>query len=66
MVATLACATHWYVSGLFTVPTVLVGGWSWWSSRRVDGLGEDGEAFDGDGQAPEPDARSGTETSSES
>jgi len=31
----LACATHWYVSGLFTVPTVLVGGWSWWSSRRV-------------------------------
>ncbi len=41
----LACATHWYVSGLFTVPTVLVGGWSWWSSRHGDTPdGGDGDA----------------------
>jgi hypothetical protein len=30
----LACAMHWYVSGMFVVPVVAVGGWSWWSTRR--------------------------------
>jgi hypothetical protein len=51
---TLACATHWYVSGLFTVPTVLVGGWSWWSSRRVDGDRGVGDASQGEEPSPEP------------
>jgi hypothetical protein len=32
--AVLACAMHWYVSGMFVVPVLAVGGWSWWSTRR--------------------------------
>jgi hypothetical protein len=31
----LACAMHWYVSGMFVVPVLAVGGWSWWSTRRA-------------------------------
>ncbi|HWX87002.1 MAG TPA: hypothetical protein VNX67_02395 [Solirubrobacteraceae bacterium] len=31
----LACLTHWYTSAMFVVPVAAVGGWSWWSSRRV-------------------------------
>lgn len=30
-----ACAMHWYASAMFVVPTVVVGAWGWWSSRRV-------------------------------
>lgn len=50
----LACATHWYVSGLFTVPTVLVGSWSWWSSRHVGVHGEGVDSPGDDVVAPEP------------
>ena len=32
---TLACLTHWYVSMLYVVPVVAVGGWGWWSAKRV-------------------------------
>ena len=31
----LACLTHWYISSLFVAPVVLVGGWGWWSTRRM-------------------------------
>ena len=31
----LACLTHWYVSLLYVVPVLAVGGWGWWSSRRI-------------------------------
>jgi hypothetical protein len=31
----LACAMHWYVSGMFVVPVLAVGGWSWWSTRHA-------------------------------
>ena len=31
----LACLTHWYISMLYVVPVVIVGGWGWWSSRRM-------------------------------
>jgi hypothetical protein len=31
----LGCLTHWYVSMLYVVPVVAVGGWGWWSSRRM-------------------------------
>ncbi|HEV2945343.1 MAG TPA: hypothetical protein VGX26_09540 [Solirubrobacteraceae bacterium] len=31
----LACLTHWYTSAMFVVPVLAVGGWGWWSSRRV-------------------------------
>jgi hypothetical protein len=33
--APLACLTHWYISMLYVVPVVTVGGWGWWSSRRM-------------------------------
>ncbi|HEX4467039.1 MAG TPA: hypothetical protein VH025_07615 [Solirubrobacteraceae bacterium] len=33
--ATLACLMHWYVSLLYVVPVVAVGGWGWWSARRM-------------------------------
>jgi hypothetical protein len=31
----LACLTHWYISMLYVVPVVAVGGWGWWSARRM-------------------------------
>ena len=31
----LGCLTHWYVSMLYVVPVLAVGGWGWWSSRRI-------------------------------
>jgi hypothetical protein len=34
--APLACLTHWYISMLYVVPVVGVGGWGWWSSRRMN------------------------------
>jgi hypothetical protein len=43
-VATLACIYHWYTSALFVVPVVMVGGWGWWSSKRM-GPGEDGDTL---------------------
>jgi hypothetical protein len=33
--AMLACLTHWYTSLLYVVPVAAVGGWGWWSSRRI-------------------------------
>ena len=34
-VTVLACLTHWYVSLLYVVPVAAVGGWGWWSARRM-------------------------------
>ncbi len=33
--APLACLTHWYISMLYVVPVVGVGGWGWWSTKRM-------------------------------
>jgi len=33
--STLACLYHWYTSALFVVPVLAVGGWGWWSSKRL-------------------------------
>jgi hypothetical protein len=33
--APLACLTHWYISMMYVVPVLAVGGWGWWSSRRI-------------------------------
>ncbi len=33
--APLACLMHWYVSMLYVVPVLAVGGWGWWSTRRM-------------------------------
>jgi hypothetical protein len=31
----LACLMHWYISMMYVVPVALVGGWGWWSSKRM-------------------------------
>jgi hypothetical protein len=31
----LGCLTHWYISMLYVVPVVAVGGWGWWSAKRM-------------------------------
>jgi hypothetical protein len=33
--APLACLMHWYISMLYVVPVLAVGGWCWWSSKRM-------------------------------
>jgi hypothetical protein len=33
--APLACLMHWYISMLYVVPVVGVGGWGWWSSKQM-------------------------------
>jgi hypothetical protein len=33
--APLACLMHWYISMLYVVPVLAVGGWGWWSSKRM-------------------------------
>ena len=35
MVAPLACLMHWYISMMYVVPVVAVGGWGWLSSKRM-------------------------------
>lgn len=43
----LACLMHWYQSAMFVVPVLAVGGWGWWSARRMSKNRRDG----GDGSA---------------
>jgi hypothetical protein len=26
---------HWYISMLYVVPVLAVGGWGWWSTKRM-------------------------------
>jgi hypothetical protein len=33
--APLACLMHWYISMMYVVPVVGVGGWGWYSSKRM-------------------------------
>ncbi len=33
--APLACLMHWYISMLFVAPVVAVGGWCWFSTKRM-------------------------------
>ncbi|MCW3019903.1 MAG: hypothetical protein JWN10_2211 [Solirubrobacterales bacterium] len=35
MAPPLACLMHWYISMMFVVPVVAVGGWGWLSSKRM-------------------------------
>jgi hypothetical protein len=30
----LACLMHWYISMMYVVPVVAVGGWGWLNSKR--------------------------------
>jgi hypothetical protein len=46
----LACLMHWYESAMFVVPVLAVGGWGWWSARRMSKNrrgGGDGDAGGG-------------------
>jgi len=52
--AVLACLTHWYVSLLYVVPVLAVGGWGWWSSKRISRRRRPGP--------PAPPPRSGPNT----
>jgi hypothetical protein len=36
----VACLYHWYTSAMFVAPVLAVGGWGWWSTKRV-GQGQD-------------------------
>ncbi len=57
--APLACLMHWYISMMYVVPVVAVGGWGWLSSKRMarrkaegrsGGVGSSGEAAGGGSQ----------------
>jgi hypothetical protein len=37
---TLACFYHWYTAGMYVAPVLAVGGWVWWSTKRI-GKGQD-------------------------
>lgn len=44
----LACLMHWYESAMFVVPVLAVGGWGWWSARRMSKDRRDGGGGPGD------------------
>jgi hypothetical protein len=47
----LACLMHWYESAMFVVPVLAVGGWGWWSARRMSKNRRDGGDGDAGGSA---------------
>jgi hypothetical protein len=32
---TFACLYHWYMGAMYVAPVAAVGGWGWWSTRRM-------------------------------
>ncbi len=40
----LACLMHWYISMMYVVPVVAVGGWGWLSSKRMARRKAEGKA----------------------
>lgn len=40
----LACLMHWYISMMYVVPVVAVGGWGWLSSKRMARRRAEGKA----------------------
>jgi hypothetical protein len=32
---TFACLYHWYTSAMYIAPVIAVGGWGWWSTKRM-------------------------------
>ena len=54
--APLACLMHWYISMMYVVPVLAVGGWGWYSSKRMarrkaEGRGGQGGPTGGAGAA---------------
>jgi hypothetical protein len=52
----LACLMHWYQSAMFVVPVLAVGGWGWWSARRMS-KNRQGGGDGGTGGGPELSGR---------
>jgi hypothetical protein len=42
--APLACLMHWYISMMYVVPVVGVGGWGWLSTKRMARRKAEGQA----------------------
>ncbi len=42
--APLACLMHWYISMMYVVPVVAVGGWGWLSTKRMARRKAEGQA----------------------
>ncbi len=40
----LACLMHWYISMMYVVPVLGVGGWGWLSSKRMARRKAEGKA----------------------
>jgi hypothetical protein len=45
--ALLACLMHWYISMMYVVPVLAVGGWGWYSSKRMARRKAEGRGGDG-------------------
>jgi len=57
--APLACLMHWYISMMYVVPVVAVGGWGWYSSKRMARRKAEGA---GGGGPPDVGATGGSRT----
>jgi hypothetical protein len=57
----LACLMHWYISMMYVVPVVGVGGWGWLSSKRMARRKAEGRSGRG---GPPADAGGGSPTAS--
>jgi hypothetical protein len=60
--ASLACLMHWYISMMYVVPVVAVGGWGWLSSKRMARRKAEGKSGHGGGPGGAAGDGSGTAT----
>jgi len=60
--APFACLMHWYISMMYVVPVVAVGGWGWLSSKRMARRKAEGKAGSGSGPGGAASGGSGTAT----
>jgi len=60
--APLACLMHWYISMMYVVPVVAVGGWGWLSSKRMARRKAEGKSGRGPGSGDAPGGGSHTAT----
>lgn len=50
--AVFACLYHWYTSAMYVAPVLAVGGWGWWSTKRMSKRGGPGGPSAGAGADP--------------
>ncbi len=60
--APLACLMHWYISMMYVVPVVAVGGWGWLSSKRMARRKAEGKSGHASGAGEAASANSRTAT----